>query len=73
MYKSEVEDIVLLLSIVATCLSCEDSARQSCAMVPTWRFFASFLCPAFPASPVQQVSDMNSKFTLRPQIRIQMS
>jgi len=24
-----------------TCLSCEDTARQSCAMVPRWRFFAS--------------------------------
>jgi len=27
--------------IVDTCLSCEDIARQSCAMVPRWRFFAS--------------------------------
>ena len=27
--------------IVDTCLSCEDMARQSCAMVPKWRFFAS--------------------------------
>jgi len=26
---------------VDTCLSCEDTARQSCAMVPKWRFFAS--------------------------------
>ena len=25
----------------ATCLSCEDMARQSCAMGPRWRFFAS--------------------------------
>ena len=25
--------------IVDTCLSCEDTARQSCAMVPRWRFF----------------------------------
>jgi len=29
--------------IVDTCLSCEDTARQSCAMVPKWRF----LCPVF--------------------------
>ena len=28
--------------IVDTCLSCEDIARQSCGMVPRWRFFASF-------------------------------
>ena len=33
--------------IVDTCLSCEDIARQSCAMVPRWRFlttFASCIC-----------------------------
>ena len=52
--------------IVDTCLSCEDIARQTCAMVCRWRFFASFLRPAFPASHVQQVSDMHSKFALRP-------
>jgi len=28
--------------IVDTCLSCEDTARQSCAMVPTWRIFGHF-------------------------------
>ena len=28
--------------IVDTCLSCEDIARQSCAMVPRWRFLATF-------------------------------
>ena len=27
--------------IVDTCLSCKDTARQSCAMVTKWRFFAS--------------------------------
>ena len=27
--------------IVDTCLSCEDITRQSCAMVPRWRFLAS--------------------------------
>jgi len=30
------------LPIVDTCLSCEDIARQSCAMVPRWRFLATF-------------------------------
>jgi len=33
------EDILLLnkfFQIVDTCLSCEDIARQSCAMVPRW-------------------------------------
>jgi len=28
--------------IVDTCLSCEDIARQICAMVPRWRFLATF-------------------------------
>ena len=31
-----------------------------------WRFFASFLRPVFPASRVQHISDLHSKFTLRP-------
>ena len=67
-----VEDILLLnkylyiFSIVDTCLSCEDIARQSCRMVPRWRFLATFLRPAFPASRVQQVSDLHLKFALRP-------
>jgi len=40
-----VDDILLLnnfFSIVDTCLICEDSARQSCAMVPRWRFLRRF-------------------------------
>ena len=28
--------------VIDTCLSCEDIARQSCAMVPRWRFFGDF-------------------------------
>jgi len=52
--------------IVDTCLSCEDIARQSCAMVPRWRFLVTFLRPVFSASRVQHISDMHSKFTLRP-------
>jgi len=51
--------------IVDTCLSCEDIARQSWAMVPRWRFLATFLPPASPASRVQQVSDLHLKFALR--------
>ena len=38
-----------------TCLSCEDIARQSCAMVPRWRFLATFLRPVFSASRVQHI------------------
>ena len=40
-----VEDISLLnifFPIVDMCLSCEDIARQSCAMVLRWRFLAIF-------------------------------
>jgi len=61
---------VLLLNkffpIVDTCFSCEDMARQSCAMVPRWRFLATFLRPAFAANRVQRISDLHSKFALRP-------
>ena len=52
--------------IVDTCLSCEDMARQSCAMVPRWLFLATFLRPVFAASRVQRISDLHSKFALRP-------
>jgi len=48
--------------IVDTCPSCKDTARQSCAMVPKWLF----LRPVFSASRMQHISDMHSKFALRP-------
>jgi len=51
--------------IVDTCLSCEDIARQICAMVPRWRFLATFLRPVFSGRRLQQVSDLHSKFALR--------
>jgi len=41
-------------------------ARQSCAMVPRWRFLATFLRPVFSASRVQHVSDLHPNFALRP-------
>ena len=66
---AHVEEILLLnkfFSIVDTCLSCEDIAQQSCGMVPRWRFFASFLHPVFSASYVQHISDLHSKFAVRP-------
>ena len=50
---------------VDICLSCEDIARQSSAMVSRWRIFGDFLGPAFPASRVQHISDLRSKFALR--------
>jgi len=55
-----------LLPIVDMCLSCEDIARQTCAMVPRWRIFGDFLGPAFRTSCVQHISDLHSKFTLGP-------
>jgi len=52
--------------IVYTCLRCEDIAWQSCGMVPRWRLSGDFLRPVFSASRAQHVSDLHSKFTLRP-------
>ena len=52
--------------VVDTCLSCEDIARQICAMVPIWRFLPTFLRPVFSASRLQQLSDLHLKFALRP-------
>ena len=51
---------------VDTCLSCEHIARESCAMVPRWWFLATFLRPVFSSSRLQHISDMHSKFALRP-------
>jgi len=56
----------VFLPIVDTCLTCEDIARQTCAMVPRWRLLATFLRPIFSASRVQHISDLHSKFALRP-------
>jgi len=64
-----VEEVLLLnnfFPIVDMCLGCEDIARQICAMVPRWRFLATFLHPVFSASRMQHVSDLQPKFALRP-------
>jgi len=50
----------IFFPIVDTCLSSEDIAQQSCAMVPTQRIFGQFLGPAFPAHHVQHISDLQS-------------
>jgi len=67
---SEYVDDVLLFNnsfpIVDTCLNCEDIVRHSCTTVPRRRTFGDFLGPAFPASHVQHILDMHSKFALRP-------
>jgi len=48
------EDILLLnkfFPIVDTCLSCEDIALRSCAMVPRWRFLATFFASCICSEP----------------------
>ena len=50
--RGHVEEVLLLnrfFPIVDTCLSCEDIARQNCAMAPRRRLYGDFLRPAFPA------------------------
>jgi len=54
-----------LFPIVDMCLSCEDIAQQSCAMVHRWQIFGNFLGPAFPVSCVQHISDLHSKSALK--------
>ena len=50
--------------IVDICLSCKDTARQSCAMVHRWRIFGDFLRLVFSTCRVQHVSGLHSKFAL---------
>ena len=70
MTLSELEGNFLLFNnffpIVDMCLSCEDRARQSCAMVRRWRIFGDFVRPVFSASHMQYMSDRHPKFALRP-------
>jgi len=66
--RRHVEKISLFnyFPIVDTCLHCEDIAGQSCAMMSKWRYFGDFFRPVFSTSRVQHISDMHSKFELRP-------
>jgi len=54
--------LTIFFSIVNMCLNCEDIVRQNRAMVPRWQFFGDFLGHAFPASCVQHILCMHSKF-----------
>jgi len=45
----------IFFPIIDTRLSCEDTTRQSCAMVPRWRFFGPFFASCISASRVQHV------------------
>ena len=58
--------LTILFPIVDTCFSCEDIARQICAMVPRWGFFWQFFAFRISASRVQHVSHLHPKFALRP-------
>jgi len=49
--------------IVDTCLSCEDTARESCAMVPKWRFFASCICSELRAAHFRPAFWIRTKAT----------
>jgi len=55
---------LIFFSIVDTCLSWEDMARQSCATVPRWRILGDFLRSAFSVSRMQHISYLHSKFAL---------
>ena len=51
--------------IVHTCLSCEDIAGQSCAVVSRWQISGIFSHPVFSTSHVQPISHLHSKYALR--------
>jgi len=64
-----VEEVLLFkvfFPIVDMCLSGKGTARQSCVMVPRWRIFGDFLHPVFSVSHMKHISDLHSKFALRP-------
>jgi len=47
----EVLTLMKFFPIVDICLSCEDIARQSCAMVPRWRIFGDFFGSCISSEP----------------------
>ena len=64
-----VEKVLMLnkiFPIVDTYLSCKDTARQSYAMVPRRRICGNFLRPVFQRTMCSTMSDLHSKFALRP-------
>jgi len=50
-------------SVVDTCLISEDIARQNCAMVPKWRFFASCISREPRAARFRPASEIRTKAT----------
>jgi len=53
---------------INTWLNCEDIVRQSCAMARKWRVFGDIVHRLFLARCVQNISDLNSNFILRPHL-----
>jgi len=53
-----VEEILLFnkfFYVVEICLGCEDTARQSCVMVPRWRILGDFLRPVCSVRHMQHI------------------
>jgi len=50
-------------AIVDTCFICEDTARQSCAMVQKWRFFASCIFSQPRAARFRHAFEIRTKAT----------
>ena len=57
---------ILLFNMCDTCLSCEDIARQSVLWRPDGDFFGDFFASCISVTSVQHISDLHSKFALRP-------
>ena len=70
-HVKEVSIFNSLFPIVNTCLSCEDAARQICAMVPKWRLFASCIFSETHAAPFTHVQ--RCKVWLTPTTRVPCS
>jgi len=63
LYCGDICCLTIFFPIIDTCLSCDDSARQRGATVSRWRFF----CVIFTSCIFsEQISDLHSKFPLRP-------
>jgi len=56
-----------MVSQIYTVSTADTTGISYCTITTTrWRVLATFLRPVFAASHVQQVSDLHSKFALRP-------
>jgi len=60
---------IAVFTTVDTCLRCENTARQSCAMVARWRIFGDFFASCISASRLQHIQTciLNSHWKKRRQ------